>query len=385
MEKEEDKTEKLKRAVIKEEFVALTGNVIQALILNQFLYWTDRLRDLNKFIKEENERAINEGKLENIFENESFKHGWIYKSAKELNEELMLSIHSNTLNRHLKSLVEKGFLEQRHNPKYKWDRTWQYRVNIPKIKLELKKLGYVLQGYKFIEEIKESENANLQNEKSIHQNSEWIHQNGELKQKNTKSKHQNSKSIHQRSETIPEITPKTTSEIISETTSKKSNSAFTKKEKSLGNTTNKNPNSFSNENVNSFTPKNNSPSYKPPNNLSQENIKKQRILFEKFWTQYPRKVNKVGALAEWLKINPDEALFNQIMEGLENYIKYEWPNAEFNFIVYPSTFLAQRRWEDKPGVQYPKPQKVWTTTEEEKDGLYDTHIKPLVSGVLKDV
>ena len=377
MENEEDKTEKLKRAVIKEEFVALTGNVIQALILNQFLYWTDRLRDLNKFIKEENERAINEGKLENIFENESFKHGWIYKSAKELNEELMLSIHSNTLNRHLKSLVEKGFLEQRHNPKYKWDRTWQYRVNIPKIKLELKKLGYVLQGYKFIEEIKESENANLQNEKSIHQNSEWMHQNNELKQQNTKSKHQNSKSIHQRSETIPEITTETTSEIISETTSKRGSNAFTKKEKSLSNTTNENPNSF--------TPKNNSPSYKSPNNLSQENIKKQRILFEKFWTQYPRKVNKVGALAEWLKINPDEALFNEIMKGLENYIKYEWPNMELEYIIYPSTFLAQRRWEDKPGVQYPKPKKVWTTTEEEKDGLYDSHIKPLVSGILKDV
>ena len=377
MENEEDKTEKLKRAVIKEEFVALTGNVIQALILNQFLYWTDRLRDLNKFIKEENERAINEGKLENIFENESFKHGWIYKSAKELNEELMLSIHSNTLNRHLKSLVEKGFLEQRHNPKYKWDRTWQYRVNIPKIKLELKKLGYVLQGYKFIEEIKESENANLQNEKSIHQNSEWMHQNNELKQQNTKSKHQNSKSIHQRSETIPEITTETTSEIISETTSKRGSNAFTKKEKSLSNTTNENPNSF--------TPDDNLPSYKPPNNLSSENIKKQRILFEKFWLNYPRKVNKVGALAEWLKINPDEALFNEIMEGLENYIKYEWPNMELEYIIYPSTFLAQRRWEDKPGVQYPKPEKVWTTTEEEKDSVYDSHIKPLISGVLKDV
>jgi len=139
------------------------------------------------------------------------------------------------------------------------------------------------------------------------------------------------------------------------------------------------------ENPNSFTPKNNSPSYKPPNNLSPENIKKQRILFEKFWTQYPRKVNKVGALAEWLKINPDEALFNQIMEGLENYIKYEWPNMELEYIIYPSTFLAQRRWEDKPGVQYPKPKKVWTTTEEEKDGLYDSHIKPVISGVLKDV
>ena len=127
------------------------------------------------------------------------------------------------------------------------------------------------------------------------------------------------------------------------------------------------------------------PPYKPPDNLSPENIKKQRILFEKFWLKYPRKVNKVGALSEWLKINPDDNLFNQIMEGLENYIKYEWPNMELEYIIYPSTFLAQRRWKDKPGVQYPKPEKVWATTEEEKDGLYDTHMKPLVSGILKNV
>jgi len=385
MKNEEDKTEKLKRAVIKEEFVALTGNVIQALILNQFMYWTDRLRDFDKFIKEENERAINEGKFENIFENESFKHGWIYKSAKELNEELMLGIHSNTLNRHLKSLVEKGFLEQRHNPKYKWDRTWQYRVNISKIRLELQKLGYVLQGYKFIEEIKESENTNLQNEKSIHQNSEWTHQNNELKQQNAKSKHQNSKSMHQKSETIPEITTETISEIIPKITPKKSNNAFTKKKKNLGNIINENTNFFTNENTNSFTSDNNSYSYKPPDNLSPENIKKQRILFEKFWLNYPRKVNKVGALAEWLKINPDDNLFNKIMEGLENYLKYEWPNMELEYIIYPSTFLAQRRWKDKPGVQYPRPKKVWATGEEEKDGLYDSHIKPVISGVLKDV
>jgi len=139
------------------------------------------------------------------------------------------------------------------------------------------------------------------------------------------------------------------------------------------------------EKSNSPIPKNNSYSYKPPDNLSPENIKKQRILFEKFWLNYPRKVNKVGALAEWLKINPDDNLFNKIMEGLENYLKYEWPNMELEYIIYPSTFLAQKRWKDKPGVQYPRPKKVWATGEEEKDGLYDSHIKPVISGVLKDV
>ena len=139
------------------------------------------------------------------------------------------------------------------------------------------------------------------------------------------------------------------------------------------------------EKPNSPAPNNNSHSHKPPNNSIPENIKRQRILFEKFWLKYPRKINKVGALAEWLKINPDKALFNKIMEGLDNYLKYEWPNMELEYIIYPSTFLAQRRWEDKPGVRYPKPEKVWVTGEEEEESLYDTHMKPVISGILKDV
>ena len=139
------------------------------------------------------------------------------------------------------------------------------------------------------------------------------------------------------------------------------------------------------EKPNSPAPNNNSHSHKPPNNSIPENIKRQRILFEKFWLKYPRKINKVGALAEWLKINPDKALFNKIMEGLDNYLKYEWPNMELEYIIYPSTFLAQRRWKDKPGVRYPKPEKVWVTGEEKEESLYDTHIKPVISGILKDV
>ena len=44
---------KLKRAVIKEELLILTGHFLEALILNQFLYWSERVRDLDVFILEE--------------------------------------------------------------------------------------------------------------------------------------------------------------------------------------------------------------------------------------------------------------------------------------------------------------------------------------------
>ena len=39
---------KLKRVVIKEELFALTGDFKEAIILNQFIYWSERIRDFDK-------------------------------------------------------------------------------------------------------------------------------------------------------------------------------------------------------------------------------------------------------------------------------------------------------------------------------------------------
>ena len=43
---------KLKRAVIKEELIAITGNFIEAVILNQMIYWSERINDFDNFIRE---------------------------------------------------------------------------------------------------------------------------------------------------------------------------------------------------------------------------------------------------------------------------------------------------------------------------------------------
>jgi DNA-binding transcriptional ArsR family regulator len=75
-------------------------------------------------------------------------NGWIYKKAEELSEELMLGASPATIGRHIKVLLENKWLEQRQNPKYKWDQTKQYRVNLNKIIVDLLKLGYILQDYK---------------------------------------------------------------------------------------------------------------------------------------------------------------------------------------------------------------------------------------------
>jgi hypothetical protein len=134
---------KLKRAVIKEEFVALTGSVEKAVILNQLIYWSERIRDFDKFINEENTRKENHG----IEEIEDLCHGWIYKTSQELSEETMLGKSPQTIRRHLGELIKKGWVQARKNPKYKWDQTYQYRVNIVKIQSDLFESGYPLDGY----------------------------------------------------------------------------------------------------------------------------------------------------------------------------------------------------------------------------------------------
>ncbi|MTI82383.1 MAG: hypothetical protein FH756_00480 [Firmicutes bacterium] len=135
---------KLKRVVVKEEFVALTGDMIKAIILNQFIYWSERVQDFDKFIQEEKARA----KVDDEEIKISQSNGWIYKSAEELSDETMLNLAHNTIRRHIKYLTDKGWIDQRTNPDRKWDRTTQYRVNLVKINSDLMKIGYALQDYK---------------------------------------------------------------------------------------------------------------------------------------------------------------------------------------------------------------------------------------------
>jgi hypothetical protein len=130
---------KTKVAVIREELVALTGHWLDAIILNQFLYWSERTRDFDKFLEEERER--DPGKEIEL------TYGWIFKSAEELTDELMTCMSPTTTLRHINKLVESGYLDRRRNPRHKWDRTWQYRPNVLRIQTDLMEIGYVLSNY----------------------------------------------------------------------------------------------------------------------------------------------------------------------------------------------------------------------------------------------
>lgn len=190
---------KLKRAVIKEELVSLTGDFKQAIVLNQFIYWSERVKDSKKFMEEEIERGrkFSDGSTETPEEiSESLTNGWIYKTADEMIEEVMLTVSNATMTRITDALVEKEWLSRRKNPKYQWDKTYQYRVNLHKIQNDLLILGYSLEGY--TTGLKVAETSNFQNEDSSFQNENSSFQNGD--------------SSFQNEEAIPEITTETTLE-----------------------------------------------------------------------------------------------------------------------------------------------------------------------------
>ena len=119
---------RIKKAVIREDLLSITKDYRKAVLLNQFIYWSERIADADKFIEKENEIARSNGEEER----EPF-YGWIYKTAEELADEVMLGLSASQIRRHISDLVDMGYLSKRNNPKYKWDRTLQYRVNLVNI------------------------------------------------------------------------------------------------------------------------------------------------------------------------------------------------------------------------------------------------------------
>jgi uncharacterized protein YdaU (DUF1376 family) len=70
--------------------------------------------------------------------------------------------------------------------------------------------------------------------------------------------------------------------------------------------------------------------------------------FGRFWSVYPRKTAKAVALKAWVKINPENDLFEQIIRAVEQQKKSaQWKKDSGEFIPHAATWLNQRRWEDE--------------------------------------
>lgn len=78
--------------------------------------------------------------------------------------------------------------------------------------------------------------------------------------------------------------------------------------------------------------------------------------FEKFWTLYPKKLDRDEAKRLWLSLS----VFDQIaaVDALPPWIKSkEWNDHQY--IPAPSTFIRKRRWESKPSIEKPKGENLY--------------------------
>ena len=114
----------LKRILICEEHVAITGNFIDAAILNYMIECTDLAHDFDKIVSD----ATKHETLRSAAYPEK-SNGWFRKSANEISEETMLGMSHSSIMKHVKKLVSLGFIEERSNPNSKLDKAKQYRVN----------------------------------------------------------------------------------------------------------------------------------------------------------------------------------------------------------------------------------------------------------------
>ena len=71
-------------------------------------------------------------------------------------------------------------------------------------------------------------------------------------------------------------------------------------------------------------------------------------LFDIFWENYPKKLDKKNAKKSFDKIKPNEELVNEMVKQIERFKDTkEWKDGNGKYIPYPSTWLNGRRWEDE--------------------------------------
>lgn len=96
-------------------------------------------------------------------------------------------------------------------------------------------------------------------------------------------------------------------------------------------------------------------------NLSQNDTS----LFDIFWKNYPKKLDKKNAKKSFDKINPNEQLVSLMVEQIERFKKTsDWKKDDGKYIPYPSTWLNGRRWEDEFETDDEKEEKFMREIEE---------------------
>ncbi|ADU32005.1 hypothetical protein [Evansella cellulosilytica] len=124
----------LRRVIIKEEFVAITGDYKLAIVLNQLLEYAQQYASF-VHVEYEEENGQNIPLIVNT-------GGWFNVTSEEVARQTLMNISSKTMREYIKALVKKGWVEERDNPSHKWNRTKQYRVNHDQVRKSLLHVGY---------------------------------------------------------------------------------------------------------------------------------------------------------------------------------------------------------------------------------------------------
>ena len=276
----------MKKAVLREDLMAVTKDLTQSMVLSQMLYWTKTLDQVNQLIFEENKRLAEESQPQC-----EYNYGWIWKSAREMREDLMMAFTEDSIQKAFSALSACGLLMKRNNPKVRYDRKLQYRVDLLLLRRKLKECGWAMTDFVLSDTYSEIETIPPITE-CIPPITEW--------------KPPIAESIPPIAETITETTNKITTHTL------------------------------------------------PPNPLKGAVSAKASLVvedkatdgeFESFYSSYPRKVAKPQAKKAWSK---NKCVLAEVLPALEQH-KKGWKDPLY--IPHPATWLNQRRWEDETIVK----------------------------------
>lgn len=87
----------------------------------------------------------------------------------------------------------------------------------------------------------------------------------------------------------------------------------------------------------------------------ETHIKDSHILllnFERFWSEYPRKIAKKKAQQIWIRLKPSPGLAEKIIGAVCTHQQTDqWKRDKGQYIPHPATFLNQERWNDEFGIK----------------------------------
>lgn len=108
--------------------------------------------------------------------------------------------------------------------------------------------------------------------------------------------------------------------------------------------------------------------------LKQKSTSELKKMFIDFWNRYPKKLSKAQAEKAFDKLNPNDNLYQVIIDALEKQkLSKAWQKDDGQYIPYASTWLNNKRWEDKVEIEPTKQTSTdpWDEIMEETQKLFE--------------